>query len=128
MVVGTHGQGCLCVLRAGRAQGKGKSRSSRSAGNLKVDARKVELGEKLFLDRRVSRTIPSLASSAIAMNGAVPTALRYQWVSVASARADQCATIFNLAFNFRLSWDGRDASLESQVRAGITGGDGHNVG
>lgn len=86
---------------------------------IKVDARKVELGEKLFLDRRVSK------DNSIAC----VQCHRYEWggadrspvsVGVGGKRGPiNAPTIFNLAFNFRLSWDGRDASLESQVRGPV---------
>ena len=83
---------------------------------IKLDARKVELGERLFLDKRLSKdnSIACIACHEYSKGGADRTAVS---VGLGGQKGPiNSPTIFNMAFNFRLSWDGRDASLEDQAR------------
>ena len=83
---------------------------------MKLDPRKVELGEKLFFDKRVSEdgSIACFACHGYATGGADRTPLsrgiRGQEGAV------NAPSIFNLAFNSRFSWDGRNESLEDQIQ------------
>lgn len=86
---------------------------------MKVDPRKVELGEKIFLDKRVSKdnSIACIQCHQYSTGGADRTPVS---IGVGGKKGPiNAPTIFNMAFNFRLSWDGRDASLESQVRGPV---------
>ncbi len=82
---------------------------------MKLDQRKVSLGEKLFFDRRVSEdgTVACFACHGFNTGGADRTPLsrgiRGQEGAV------NAPSIFNLAFNSRFSWDGRNESLEDQI-------------
>ena len=86
---------------------------------MKLDSRKVDLGEKLFLDKRMSKdnSIACIQCHGYDTGGADRTPLS---VGVGGQIGGVNApSIFNLAFNFRLSWDGRDESLEGQARGPI---------
>ena len=86
---------------------------------MKLDARKVELGERLFLDKRMSKdnSISCIACHGYNTGGADRTPVS---IGVGGQKGPiNAPTIFNMAFNFRLSWDGRDASLEDQARGPI---------
>ena len=83
---------------------------------MKLDPRKVELGEKLFFDKRMSKdnSIACIQCHQYQTGGADRTPVS---VGIGGKRGPiNAPTIFNMAFNFRLSWDGRDESLESQFR------------
>ena len=84
--------------------------------DMKLDPRKVELGEKLFFDKRMSKdnSIACIQCHQYQTGGADRTPVS---VGIGGKRGPiNAPTIFNMAFNFRLSWDGRDESLESQFR------------
>jgi cytochrome c peroxidase len=83
---------------------------------MKLDPRKVELGEKLFFDKRASKdnSIACIECHQYKNGGADRTPVS---IGIDGKRGPiNAPTIFNMAFNFRLSWDGRDESLESQFR------------
>lgn len=83
---------------------------------IKLDARKVELGERLFLDKRMSKdnSIACIQCHQYQNGGADRTPVS---VGIGGKKGPiNSPTIFNMAFNFRLSWDGRDESLEAQFR------------
>lgn len=83
---------------------------------MKLDARKVELGERLFLDKRMSKdnSIACIQCHQYQNGGADRTPVS---VGIGGKKGPiNSPTIFNMAFNFRLSWDGRDESLEAQFR------------
>ena len=82
---------------------------------VKQDPRKVALGEKLFFDKRVSEdgSIACVACHGYNTGGADRTPLS---LGIGGQKgAVNAPSIFNLAFNFRYSWDGRNESLEDQI-------------
>ena len=83
---------------------------------IKLDQRKVDLGEKLFFDKRVSEdgSIACFACHGYNTGGADRTPLSR---GIRGQSGDVNApSIFNLAFNSRFSWDGRNESLEDQIK------------
>ena len=83
---------------------------------MKLDQKKVDLGEKLFFDKRVSEdgTVACFACHGYATGGADRTPLSR---GIRGQQGDVNApSIFNLAFNSRYSWDGRNESLEDQIK------------
>ena len=83
---------------------------------MKLDQRKVSLGEKLFFDKRVSEdgSIACFACHGYSTGGADRTPLSR---GIRGQQGDVNApSIFNLAFNSRFSWDGRNESLEDQIK------------
>lgn len=82
---------------------------------IKLDARKVSLGEKLFFDKRVSEdgTIACFACHGYGTGGADRTPLS-RGIGGQEGTVN-APSIFNLAFNSRFSWDGRNESLEDQI-------------
>lgn len=82
---------------------------------VKQDPKKVALGEKLFFDKRVSEdgSIACVACHGYNTGGADRTPLS---LGIGGQKgAVNAPSIFNLAFNFRYSWDGRNESLEDQI-------------
>ena len=82
---------------------------------IKLDERKVALGNKLFHDKRLSRdnTVSCASCHNVKTNGADTTPLSK---GIAGGRsAVNSPTVFNSGFNFTQFWDGRADSLESQV-------------
>ncbi len=82
---------------------------------LKLDPRKVALGERLFNDKRMSRdNSMSCASCHNLAKGGVD-GLQTS-VGIGGAKGPiNAPTVFNSSLNFRQFWDGRAASLEEQV-------------
>jgi cytochrome c peroxidase len=86
---------------------------------IKLDPRKVALGERLFNDKRLSRdNTLSCASchnlSAGGIDGAVAS------VGIGGAKGPiNAPTVFNSSLNFRQFWDGRANSLEEQAAGPI---------
>ena len=82
---------------------------------MKLDQRKVSLGEKLFFDKRVSEdgSIACFACHGYNTGGADRAPLSR---GIGGQQgAVNAPSIFNLAFNSRFSWDGRNESLEDQI-------------
>jgi cytochrome c peroxidase len=83
--------------------------------SLALDVRKVELGRRLFHDKRLSRDDTVSCASCHDMKRAggdgqsVAVGVERQMGTVNSP------TVLNSAFNFRQFWDGRAATLEEQV-------------
>jgi cytochrome c peroxidase len=82
---------------------------------MELDARKVELGEKLFHDRQLSHDDSiSCASCHDLSRGGVDGLVRP--VGINNAVGDiNSPTVFNSGFNFRQFWNGRAATLEAQI-------------
>lgn len=86
---------------------------------LKVDARKAALGEKLFNDKRLSGN-DSIACSGCHMIDKGGADGRQVSVGVGGVKGlVNAPTVFNAALNFRQFWDGRADSLEAQVAGPI---------
>jgi cytochrome c peroxidase len=82
---------------------------------LKLDARKVALGKRLFHEPKLSKdnTI-SCASCHDLRKGGTDQRLRSLGIDGAEG-AINSPTVFNSGFNFKQFWDGRAHSLEEQV-------------
>jgi cytochrome c peroxidase len=81
---------------------------------LKLDQRKVALGEKLFNDKRLSRdnTLSCASCHNLSTGGIDGMAIS---VGINGAKsAVNAPTVFNSGLNFRQFWDGRANSLEEQ--------------
>ncbi|WP_088278841.1 cytochrome-c peroxidase [Ideonella sp. A 288] len=83
--------------------------------DLRLDPRKVALGEKLFHDKRLSRdnSLSCASCHNLARGGVdgLPTS-----VGIGGAKGPiNAPTVFNSGLNFRQFWDGRAASLEEQA-------------
>lgn len=80
-----------------------------------VDSAKAALGQRLFSDPRLSRNGKMSCATCHNLQNAgvdsLPTSLGVD----GRPSARNTPTVFNAAFNFRLMWDGRAASLEEQV-------------
>jgi cytochrome c peroxidase len=80
-----------------------------------LDPRTVDLGQRLFLDPRLSRdnTISCASCHGLSTGGADR---RSRSIGVGGALGDvNSPTVFNSGFSFRQFWDGRAATLEDQV-------------
>ena len=87
----------------------------------KLDARKIQLGDRLFHDRRLSvdGTISCGDCHQLDTNGSDS---RARSIGVDDAEGTiKAPTVYNSAYNFAQFWDGRAATLEEQV-----GGPIHN--
>lgn len=87
--------------------------------SLNLDQRKVELGRRLFHDKRLSRddtvSCASCHDMKLAGADALPVAM-----GVANQRGTvNSPTVFNSAFNFSQFWDGRAATLEEQAEGPV---------
>ncbi|MGL4230208.1 MAG: cytochrome-c peroxidase [Casimicrobium sp.] len=83
--------------------------------DIKVDAKKVALGEKLFSDKRLSKdnTVACVSCHKPELGGSDGSQVS---IGIAGAKGPiNAPTVFNTAYNFRQFWDGRAASLEEQV-------------
>ena len=87
--------------------------------SLALDARKVELGRRLFHDKRLSRddTVSCASCHDLKMAGGdgqtVAVGVQRQMGTVNSP------TVFNSAFNFSQFWDGRASTLEEQAQGPV---------
>lgn len=82
---------------------------------LKLDARKVALGKRLFHDPQFSRDNKISCSTCHALDKGGMDGLPVP-IGAGSMRGKiNTLTVFNSGFNFRLFWDGRAATLEDQI-------------
>ena len=82
---------------------------------VRLDAKKVALGERLFNDKRLSRdsSISCASCHDLAKGGVDGLATG---VGIGGAKGPiNVPTVFNSSLNFRQFWDGRAATLEEQV-------------
>jgi cytochrome c peroxidase len=84
-----------------------------------ADPKRVALGERLFLDPRLSGDNTRSCNSChdLRTNGATTTA--HDKALDGSALRFNTPTVFNAALSFRFNWDGRFRSLESQAAMSI---------
>jgi cytochrome c peroxidase len=84
-----------------------------------IDPRKVKLGERLFGDPRLSRdnSRSCLSCHDVSSNGA--TTKRQDIGLDGSSLPFNTLTIFNATLNFRLGWEGKLRTMESDVRAAL---------
>lgn len=86
-----------------------------SLDELALDQQKVNLGQRLFSDKRLSRDDTVSCASCHNLNKGGVDGLQHS-VGIEGQKGDiNAPTIFNTAYNFRLFWDGRANSLEEQV-------------
>ena len=86
---------------------------------LELDQRKVDLGEALFHDVRLSKDNENACSSCHDLDNGGDDGLARSKGLAGKAGKRNTLTIFNSTLNFRLMWDGRFASSEQQVEAAI---------
>ena len=86
---------------------------------VKLDAKRVALGEKLFNDKRLSKddTLACVSCHDLGTGGVDRERVS---TGIGGAKgAINAPTVFNSGFNFRQFWDGRAASLEEQAAGPI---------
>jgi cytochrome c peroxidase len=86
---------------------------------IKLDAKRVALGEKLFNDKRLSKdgTLACVSCHDLGKGGVDRAAVS---TGIGGAKGPiNAPTVFNSGFNFRQFWDGRAASLEEQAAGPI---------
>ncbi|TSD89878.1 c-type cytochrome [Mycobacterium sp. KBS0706] len=86
---------------------------------LELDQRKVNLGEALFHDVRLSKDNENACSSCHDLDNGGDDGLAKSKGLGGKAGKRNTLTIFNSTLNFRMMWDGRFASSEQQVEAAI---------
>lgn len=87
--------------------------------SLNLDFQKVELGEKLFNDVRLSRdNTLSCASCHNLKTGGVDRLKVSKGINGAEGSIN-APTVFNSGFNFRQFWDGRAPNLEAQAEGPV---------
>ncbi|MCY7283325.1 MAG: cytochrome B6, partial [Cyanobacteria bacterium CAN_BIN43] len=82
---------------------------------VKLDTNKVQLGEKLFADTRLSidHQVSCLSCHRLDLGGAARQALSFGATGV--QMQVNTPTVFNVAYNFRFNWNGRSETLEAQI-------------
>ena len=86
---------------------------------IELDARKVDLGRRLFHDSRLSadNSVSCASCHNLHQNGADN---RVRSVGVGGAQGEvNTPTVFNSGFSFRQFWDGRAETLEDQIEGPI---------
>lgn len=86
---------------------------------LRLDARKVALGRRLFHDTRLSRDDTIACASCHPLNKAGADGLPVAEGIGKQRGTLNTPTVFNTAFNFRQFWDGRAATLEEQAEGPV---------
>lgn len=86
---------------------------------VKLDAKKVALGDKLFHDKRLSKDNTLACASCHGLDrGGVDGGVGSTGINGAKGPIN-APTVFNSGFNFRQFWDGRANSLEEQAAGPI---------
>lgn len=107
--------GLLCMLVANPLFANEPLRALPDLDKLELDERKINLGQRLFNDKRLSRDNTVSCASCHSLQKGGVDGLRHS-IGVDGQEGDiNAPTIFNTAYNFRLFWDGRANSLEDQV-------------
>lgn len=86
---------------------------------LELDQRKIDLGEALFHDVRLSKGNENACSSCHDLDNGGDDGLAMSHGLGGKPGKRNTLTIFNSTLNFRMMWDGRFASSEQQVEAAI---------
>jgi cytochrome c peroxidase len=81
----------------------------------KLDAKKVNLGDKLFHDKRLSKGNAVACVSCHGLNTGGTDRLQVSTGIGGVKGAVNAPSVFNAGFNFRQFWDGRANSLEEQA-------------
>jgi cytochrome c peroxidase len=84
-----------------------------------ADPRKLDLGERLFADRRLSHDGKLACASChdLRTNGASPS--KRSTADDRSKSSFDISTVFNAALSFRLNWEGKFRTLEAQAEASL---------
>lgn len=113
----------LCVLAAGtlpsRAGTLGDEPIKPIPIEIKLDAKKVALGERLFNDKRLSRDNTLSCASCHGLNTGGVDRLASSIGIGGAVGPINAPTVFNSSLNFRQFWDGRANSLEEQAAGPI---------
>jgi cytochrome c peroxidase len=89
--------------------------------DIKLDTHKVNLGKKLFFDKKLSKdSTISCAHCHDLDNGGVDSNNRLSFGVDGQLGIFNAPTVYNAIFNFRQMWDGRAKSLEEQAKLSIT--------
>jgi cytochrome c peroxidase len=83
--------------------------------DIKLDGKKVNLGEKLFSDKRLSKNNTVACVSCHGLNTGGTDRAQVSTGVGGLKGAINAPTVFNSGFNFRQFWDGRANSLEEQA-------------
>lgn len=89
--------------------------------DIKLDEKKVELGEKLFTDPHLSANKKGACVSCHGFDTGGVDRLARSLMSNEKFTAVNTPTVFNSAFNFRLNWDGKDENLWDNVETSLRG-------
>ena len=87
--------------------------------SLDLDYQKVELGEKLFFDKRLSKNNTVSCGSCHDLNMGGTDKSKYSKMYNESLTPINSPTIFNVGFNFKQFWNGRSDTLEDQAEKTI---------
>ncbi|MBA1433595.1 MAG: cytochrome-c peroxidase [Epsilonproteobacteria bacterium] len=83
--------------------------------HVKVDARKVALGKKLFFDTLLSKDNTISCASCHMLQAGGDDNLRVSFGIKGQQGTRNAPTVYNSVFNFRQFWDGRAADLKEQA-------------
>lgn len=110
------GVGCAALLgAAGAALAQSDEPIQPLPTDVRLDTKKVAIGERLFNDKRLSRdnSIACVSCHSLAKGGADG---QVSATGIGGAKGPiNTPTVFNSSLNFRQFWDGRAASLEEQA-------------
>ncbi len=87
---------------------------------LDLDARKIELGDRLFHDPILSSNDTISCASCHSIDRGGTDGLSASVGMLGANTGLNSPTVFNSGFHFRLNWDGRAATLEEQIDGPIT--------
>ncbi len=87
--------------------------------SLDLDYQKVELGEKLFFEKRLSKNNTISCGSCHDLNLGGTDRSKYSTTFSDSLTPINSPTIFNVGFNFKQFWNGRSDTLEDQAEKTI---------
>lgn len=87
--------------------------------SVELDPAKVALGQKLFMDKRLSHGDENACSSCHLVSRGGADGQRLSPGLAGHAGVTNTLTIFNALLNYRLNWDGRTLSPSSQVQSAI---------
>jgi len=83
--------------------------------SIDLDYQKVELGEKLFFDKRLSKNNTVSCGSCHSLELGGTDGNKYSVLFNNSLSSVNSPTIFNSGFNFKQFWNGRSETLEDQA-------------
>ncbi len=87
--------------------------------SLDLDYQKVELGEKLFFDKQLSKNNTVSCGSCHSLEKGGTDSTRYSVFFNDTLSSVNSPTVFNSGFNFKQFWNGRSETLEEQASVTI---------